>query len=694
MGGRAGVDLARLVRVQRQLLRRPAAGRRRPPDGGQRRRPPGRPGPAEGLADPALRPARRACSRSPVASCRTGPAPLQRPELLANVRLDIEGVERIPRTGPVIAVFNHRSYFDGARRRRPCSAGPAGRSASSGRRRCSTCPSSGSSARWPGASASTGRPAPTSRWSTPSRRLQAGEAVALAPEGTIPRGPAFFDPELKGRWGAARLAQATRRAGHPGRAVGHGEGVAAQPRLPKIDLRNRPTIRVRVGDPVAAEAPQPGRRHEADHGGDRRPAPARGADPPHADGGGAGRDVPGRLHAAIRHVETDPPARHRHLRASEEAAMAEPNPTTQREQRFERRMSDAEALMWNVEKDPWLNPSGGSLVMLDRPLDVDHFRAQLAATVADGAAAPGARRAPGSAGSARRCGGPTRSSTSTTTSAGSALPTPGDERQLLDLVGADLPGSLRPHPAAVDVLRHRRSGGRPRGAGLEDPPHRRRRHRRRPARRGLPPADPTTRRRRRRSTSTPSSPLRSTADARRAGGARRSSSSVARHRHPHRPAPGRHRPSDDGRGGDVGGRSAARPRHRRRRRPHRRPARASSSPAVAAATPGGRRRRRRRLAAVADAVAPPPPGGAVVPARRRAGRGEGASAVRSTTGSSPASSTGPSPTTTSGACRCARSTRASSSARGPTGRSAATRSRRSRFVGAGRSDGSRPSGSR
>ena len=28
----------------------------------------------------------------------------------------------------------------------------------------------------------------------------------VAPEGTIPRGPAFFDPELKGRWGAARIA--------------------------------------------------------------------------------------------------------------------------------------------------------------------------------------------------------------------------------------------------------------------------------------------------------------------------------------------------------------------------------------------------------------------------------------------------------------------------------------------------------
>ena len=29
------------------------------------------------------------------------------------------------------------------------------------------------------------------------------------PQGTIPRGPAFFDPELKGRWGAVRLAEST-----------------------------------------------------------------------------------------------------------------------------------------------------------------------------------------------------------------------------------------------------------------------------------------------------------------------------------------------------------------------------------------------------------------------------------------------------------------------------------------------------
>ena len=63
--------------------------------------------------------------------------------------------------------------------------------------------------------------------------------------------------------------------------------------------------------------------------------------------------------------------------------MAEPVPSTApvREQRFERKMSDAEALMWNVEKDPWLNPSGGSVSILDRMPDVEHLRAQLAAAV-------------------------------------------------------------------------------------------------------------------------------------------------------------------------------------------------------------------------------------------------------------------------------------------------------------------------
>jgi len=56
------------------------------------------------------------------------------------------------------------------------------------------------------------------------------------------------------------------------------------------------------------------------------------------------------------------------------AADEQPRP---REVRFEQRMSDAEALMWNVEKDPWLNPSGGMVSICDRPIDYEQFRIRM-----------------------------------------------------------------------------------------------------------------------------------------------------------------------------------------------------------------------------------------------------------------------------------------------------------------------------
>ena len=49
----------------------------------------------------------------------------------------------------------------------------------------------------------------------------------------------------------------------------------------------------------------------------------------------------------------------------------------EREADLSTRMTDHEALMWNVEKDPWLNPNGASLTLLDRPVDRERFRAQL-----------------------------------------------------------------------------------------------------------------------------------------------------------------------------------------------------------------------------------------------------------------------------------------------------------------------------
>jgi len=113
--------------------------------------------------------------------------------------------------------------------------------------------------------------------------------------------------------------------------------------------------------------------------------------------------------------------------------MADERPA--REQRFERRMSDAEALMWNVEKDPWLNPNGGTVVVLDRPPDIDHFRAQIAATVAS---VPRLRE--------RVVSGVGRFSPPVWRPDPEfdldhhirqvALPAPGTERQLLDLVAA------------------------------------------------------------------------------------------------------------------------------------------------------------------------------------------------------------------------------------------------------------------
>ena len=88
--------------------------------------------------------------------------------------------------------------------------------------------------------------------------LEAGELVALMPQGTIPRGRAFFEPELKGRWGAARLAAHDQGAGHPDRPVGHRAGVAPQRPVPNLLNVGRPADRARsaVGRPVDLQLPQ------------------------------------------------------------------------------------------------------------------------------------------------------------------------------------------------------------------------------------------------------------------------------------------------------------------------------------------------------------------------------------------------------------------------------------------------------
>jgi putative phosphoserine phosphatase/1-acylglycerol-3-phosphate O-acyltransferase len=175
---------------------------------------------------------------------------LARPELLANVRLDIQGIEHIPKTGPVIAVFNHRSYFDAtvvstvlAMTGRPFRF--------LGKKEVFDAPIIGAFARMAGGirvNRSSGSDEPLE---AAIKVLEAGGAISLAPEGTIPRGPAFFEPELKGRWGAARLAAATGATVYPIGLWGTERVWPRSSRLPRLSFgADRPEIRVRVGGPI------------------------------------------------------------------------------------------------------------------------------------------------------------------------------------------------------------------------------------------------------------------------------------------------------------------------------------------------------------------------------------------------------------------------------------------------------------
>jgi WS/DGAT/MGAT family acyltransferase len=47
-----------------------------------------------------------------------------------------------------------------------------------------------------------------------------------------------------------------------------------------------------------------------------------------------------------------------------------------------RDMTEAEAMMWAIERDPWLAPSGGSITIYDQELDFDRFRAAVANAIA------------------------------------------------------------------------------------------------------------------------------------------------------------------------------------------------------------------------------------------------------------------------------------------------------------------------
>jgi WS/DGAT/MGAT family acyltransferase len=99
---------------------------------------------------------------------------------------------------------------------------------------------------------------------------------------------------------------------------------------------------------------------------------------------------------------------------------------------FERRMSDAEALMWTVEKDPWLSSTFGVVSVLERPLDLELFRARMRAAVAR-VARLRERVVPGPGRLAAPTWRPDPEFDLDHHVRPISLPSPGTERQLLDL---------------------------------------------------------------------------------------------------------------------------------------------------------------------------------------------------------------------------------------------------------------------
>ncbi len=176
--------------------------------------------------------------------------PFARTELLPNAHFEIVGLENILATGGALVCANHRSYFDATVV--SLITAKAGRSARFlGKKEVFDAPVVGQLAKALGGirvDRGTGSDQPLEE---AAKALRTGELVCMMPEGTIPRGPAFFEPKLRGRWGAARLAA---MSGVPVIPVGIWGTEKVWPRssrLPKLDLTSPPTITVRIGTPFS-----------------------------------------------------------------------------------------------------------------------------------------------------------------------------------------------------------------------------------------------------------------------------------------------------------------------------------------------------------------------------------------------------------------------------------------------------------
>ncbi len=180
---------------------------------------------------------------------------VNRPELLPFANFSFEGVENIPASGGAILVFNHRSYFDAtAITLLLAKSGRAARFL--GKKEVFDAPVVGSIAAALGGIRVVRASGSDEPLEAAAAALRAGELVSMAPQGTIPRGPAFFEPVLAGRWGAAKLAALTGAPVIPVGLWGTEKVWPRSARTPKIGTQ-RPDVSIRVGKPVVLKLKSP-----------------------------------------------------------------------------------------------------------------------------------------------------------------------------------------------------------------------------------------------------------------------------------------------------------------------------------------------------------------------------------------------------------------------------------------------------
>ncbi|MGI9598851.1 MAG: HAD-IB family hydrolase [Acidimicrobiales bacterium] len=174
---------------------------------------------------------------------------LARPELLPWVNIEIDGLSNLPTEGGALLAANHRSYLD------PLAVAYAtakvGRPARFlAKKEVTDSPIVGSLATALGAIRIDRGSGDESPMVEAARAVRAGELIAMFPQGTIPRGQAFFEPELKGRFGAIRLALETGASIVPVGLWGTERAWPRNARLPYLmNLADRPTVTITFGSP-------------------------------------------------------------------------------------------------------------------------------------------------------------------------------------------------------------------------------------------------------------------------------------------------------------------------------------------------------------------------------------------------------------------------------------------------------------